>query len=291
MQLDHGGPELARIHARNNDKKYFCHFTGFLEGIAASGYVEIGEIEPLVAECINFVENSGDADASDLVQDFEADLLEHNAVADAVTVRLDLMEADCEKSQLNRFLGFCRGIACDALITLEEALAILKIVEDQPSLMSVVGVKQICTIAQDAVADGILSKAESEEICDAIGQVVGDCYADTGMSQTVGVANVQETRLKNVDEDLIEKVIVLTGTFRTTPRRLFESELEALGATISRSVTRKTDYLIIGGEASRDWIEMNRGTKIRKAQELLLKSERPFFVSEAHILRLLGQSG
>lgn len=81
---------------------------------------------------------------------------------------------------------------------------------------------------------------------------------------------------------------MLTGTFKTTPRRDFEDGLAALGATITRHVSGKTDFLVVGGEASRDWIEMNRGTKMRKAQELRLKAEKPGFVSEAQLLYLMS---
>lgn len=67
QDFEHGGPELARINRRNNDKKFFCHFTGFLEGISASGYLETGEVAPLLAECEEFVRRVRDGDALDII--------------------------------------------------------------------------------------------------------------------------------------------------------------------------------------------------------------------------------
>ena len=49
-----GGSRLARVHKLENDRKWYCYFTGFLEGIAASGQLEVGEVEPLLAQCREF---------------------------------------------------------------------------------------------------------------------------------------------------------------------------------------------------------------------------------------------
>ncbi len=181
-QYSHGGPELGRIHRRNNDKKFFAHFTGFLQGIAASGYIEVGEVEPLIAECEEFVRRVSDVDAYDIVQDFDADLLEHENITDVVEVRMQELEANCEKSLLNRFLGFCRGVVCDGKITLPEATAISSFIEEYPFLLDTIGVKQISVSTLDAIEDGIISEEESDEICEVIGHVVGDCYGDTGIA-------------------------------------------------------------------------------------------------------------
>ena len=287
-EFEHGGAQLGRIHRRNNDKKFFCHFTGFLEGVAASGFLESGEVEPLIVECIEFVRRGSDGDASDIIEDFSSDLLEFDTIASAAEIRLSEIDGDCEKSSLNRFLGYCRGIACDGVITSDEAAGIVLYLDQNPSLLAIVGARQILVACVDALEDQILSPEESQEICDAIGHVVGDCYADTGLSQTSGVANFKEARLGDLDELADGAVLVLTGTFQTRPRKLLEEQLVALGAVISRSVTSKTDFLLIGGEASRDWIELNRGTKLRKAQALRLSGPKPEFLSESQIMRHLS---
>ncbi|MGL4280920.1 MAG: BRCT domain-containing protein [Albidovulum sp.] len=287
-EFEHSGPNLARIHQERNDKKFFCHLTGFLEGIVASGHLERGEVEPLIAECKAFVVRISDGDAYDLIEDFDADLLDYDNVRSVAESRSIEIDPRCERSSLNRFLGFCRGIACDGVIGAREAEAVLDRIEAIPSLMEVVGVRQILICCQDAVTDGVLTNDESNEICDAIGSIVGDCYGDTGLAQPFGVANYGEYRLSDVGAEFEGRTVVLTGTFQTTPRILLEERLADHGAIIARSVSGKTDFVLIGGEAARDWIEVNRGTKLRKAQELRLESERPYFISEHQLMRLLG---
>lgn len=285
-QHEHGGRELGRIHKRNNDNKFFCHFTGFLEGIVASRAIEVGELEPLIAECKEFVRRVSDGDATDIIEDFEADLLEYEQIVDAVTFRNQGIDPNCEKSRLNHFLGYCRGIVCDARITMEEAQGIVNYLEGYPQLRLVAGVAQIFTTCIDAIEDGVIDAEEEAEICDVIGSIVGDCYGDTGLAQTFGVANVDEHKIEDLGE-MEGAVLVLTGTFHVKPRSKFEQELQGFGAVINKHVSGKTSYVIIGGEASRDWIEMNRGTKIRKAQEVRMESDRPLFVSESQLVRLI----
>ncbi len=266
-KFDYGSPALGRIHEERNEEKYFCHLTGFLEGIIASGHLEAGEMEPLLAECIEFVDRISDHDAGDILEDFKAELLDFETVASCANFRASKIRSGDEKNDLNRFLGFCRGVVCDGKITIEEAKAIVGKIETNGFLLATIGVRQILVSCIDAIADGIISSEESAEICKAISEVIGDSYGDTGISSSFGVASFVETRLSSIDEDLIDRHVVLTGAFRTSPRTLLENRLAALGAVVAKSVSGSTHFLIVGGECSRDWIEMNRGTKMRKAQE------------------------
>jgi len=288
-RFEHNSGLLGKVHGEWNATKVFCHFTGFLEGIVASGYLETKEVEPLIVESIEFLERFDDFDALDVLEDFKADVLQYEMIVDAVDVRSKDIDTSCEKSSLNRFLGFCRGVVCDGIVTTEEAREILKKIDDDQSLLEVVGVKQIQLECVDAVQDGIVDSNESILICEAIGSIVGDSYGDTGIPQTAGTANFKEFRFDDVFSELDGSVVVFTGNFQEKPRSKFESRLEDLGANLAKNVSRKTDFLVIGGEASRDWIEMHRGTKMRRAQEILVNSDRPRFVSEAQILRLIGQ--
>jgi DNA ligase (NAD+) len=61
---------------------------------------------------------------------------------------------------------------------------------------------------------------------------------------------------------LAGKTIVLTGTLPTLSRDEAKDLLEAAGAKVAGSVSKKTDYVIAGAEA---------GSKLDKAQELGVK--------------------
>jgi DNA ligase (NAD+) len=63
----------------------------------------------------------------------------------------------------------------------------------------------------------------------------------------------------NTDNVFYGKTVVLTGTLPTMSRDDAAKKLEALGAKVSGSVSKKTDF-VIAGEAA--------GSKLTKAQEL-----------------------
>jgi DNA ligase (NAD+) len=72
------------------------------------------------------------------------------------------------------------------------------------------------------------------------------------------------------------KTIVFTGTLETVSRNEAKARAEALGANVAGSVSKKTDYVVVGADA---------GSKASKAAELGVKT-----LTEADWLALIGQS-
>ncbi|MEM5467733.1 BRCT domain-containing protein [Celeribacter marinus] len=280
-----GGPLLGRIHRKQNEKKYFCYFTGFLQGIVASGYIEEAEIAPLLDQCKEFVENIGDEDAREILEDFSADILEADSLFDAVEYRGKEIDAACARSSLNRFLGFSAGIACDDRITLREAQEVVSFAHEVPSVLEDIGVRAVVSCCLDAIDDGEISPSESAEICHAITRIVGDCYSDTGLNSLGSVPVFDDVKIDQIEEDAR---FVLTGNFSVSPRRVIEDAIMAHGGVVSSSPSKKTDYVVVASEASRDWIQTHKGTKIVKAIALRDGYGRPDFVSEFQILKILG---
>lgn len=80
--------------------------------------------------------------------------------------------------------------------------------------------------------------------------------------QAAGVHWVENEAYPSKAQTLAGQTFVLTGTLISTPRRTAKARLEALGAKVSNSVSKKTDCVVAGEKA---------GSKLTKAQDLGVK--------------------
>ena len=72
-----------------------------------------------------------------------------------------------------------------------------------------------------------------------------------------------------------------TGTFSSGTRPECLAAVDNLSGIGQNSVTRSTDYLVIGNEASDRWAEGSHGRKIEKAMILRMETGKPAIISEA----------
>jgi DNA ligase (NAD+) len=91
--------------------------------------------------------------------------------------------------------------------------------------------------------------------------------------RAVGITWEEGTPLERAPQTLSGKTFVLTGTFPTLSRDQAKDMLEAAGAKVSGSVSKKTSYVVAGEEA---------GSKLEKAKELGVP-----VVDEAQMLAML----
>lgn len=293
MELPYGGRELGRIHRRANRAKHEAYWLGFLSGVLASEKVEALEMPALRAESQRFLDDFHDDDAAELLRDLDTDFVDHHReVYDVLSCIIDMrsraFDAENEKNRVNRFLGFCAGIACDNRITPKEARRLLDAIGDVAELADDARVLRLQAVTRAALADGVITGEESADIAEWICRLVGDSCADTGLA-TFGNTPVLDGLMD--DETFVTvdgRRFVVTGAFMVAPRKVIKSALTRSGGIVSESVSRKTDYLVVGGEASRDWKYSHEGTKLVRARELRAQGGRPHLIGERLLCRMLG---
>jgi NAD-dependent DNA ligase len=85
----------------------------------------------------------------------------------------------------------------------------------------------------------------------------------------------------------VDRVFLFTGVMAYGPRKECESLIVERGGLIGGSVSRKTNYLVVGSIGNDQWLHSTYGTKIKKAVELRENGVPIAIISEEHWQRVL----
>ena len=113
--------------------------------------------------------------------------------------------------------------------------------------------------------DGVIDAEERSQLLDELQKLSGNFFSQTGAA----VPEVLDLAFDN-DPMVIfpENHFVFTGDFLFGTRNACHKATESRGGEVDDSVTRKTNYLIVGSLASPAWFAENYGRKIQKAVEM-----------------------
>lgn len=140
--------------------------------------------------------------------------------------------------------------------------------------------------AMDLIKDHTGEAWDSLIGIDGVGKVLATALVDTfhdpktraAIDRLVFELDVQDMELRNMtDSPVAGKTVVFTGTLEMMTRAEAKVKAESLGAKVSGSVSKKTDFVVAGPGA---------GSKAKKAAELGI-----IVLSEAEWLDLTGQTG
>ncbi|QMW22439.1 BRCT domain-containing protein [Sandaracinobacteroides saxicola] len=271
-----------------NRRKRQTYWAGFLSGVLASKRLEDEEIPSLIAEASHFAEFFNDPDARDLSEDlnhlcFESreDVLEQIQEIINSTMSTVMSEQQIESiDEVNEFLGFCAGIACDGRLHPKEIDAIVtrfnesEVIEQHPIF------ENLKYSVFRSMQDGKLTEAEINEILEWLVKLTGDGYSDTGISSIGKVIDLPQMIVEANNINFAQSCFVLTGPLRMGPRSYIVSSIEKCGGIFHANISKKTQYLIVAGNASPDWAATHYGRKIEKVLEYRSKGVKISFVSE-----------
>ena len=284
---------LETIHSKKAGTKAKCFWIGFLRGLIASEDIIQEELEPLVIHTSELLSLFHDDDAYELLTEISVEWEDVLAEAEGLVENiLEFRESEAELDEgynaKNYFHGFLKGIACDNRISYNELSFANTFLNENSKLLKDPRVADINNQIDLILDDGEVDAEESDEICSWISRLVGDSFADTGLTAMTDQGG-SEDYLKTLDiNSIVNADAVVTGVFnQKRSRRQIVAELEILGTEIKQGVSKKTDFLIVADEASKYWATPNAGTKLLKAHNLKQETGKPELVSEHLINQLL----
>jgi hypothetical protein len=286
---------LETIHAERNKAKATCYWLGFLRGLIASDGIREEELTPLILHTEEFLEHFQDDDAEELLTEICNDWPSVTDEAEGVIENiLEFREGEIDfesgYNAANYFNGFMKGIACDNYISEREVKFALSFLEAHPSLLIDPRASDIKTQMLLAISDDTISYEESDELCAWISRLVGDSFADTGLSSAKDIAATEDFEAELDMATLIGKAVVVTGVFSGLyTRQEFTEALLQIGVKVATSVSKNVDVLVVANEASKHWATHNAGTKLLAAHDLRKKHGKPLLVTEHVAIKALDR--
>lgn len=97
--------------------------------------------------------------------------------------------------------------------------------------------------------------------------------------------------VEDIDEDnpFFGANVCFTGTLSTMTRKVAWQHAVNLGATPQQSVTKKTDYLVVGSLDFSANLKGDKSSKLKKAETLLAKNGAPEIVSEGFFTQFIDE--
>lgn len=157
-----------------------------------------------------------------------------------------------------------KSISADGVLTSEEVMLLEHWMTENQGLEGNYPYDKVFLTVRQAMQDGVLDACEKEEMLVLFSRV----------TDPVGQAECSYF-------DIRGKVFCLTGEFRAGGRSQVEAYFVSHGGIAGKSITKKTDYLIVGELGSDLWSSGNYGSKVKKAMELQEKGGSIVIVRES----------
>ena len=165
--------------------------------------------------------------------------------------------------QLDELIGLARGLSADGIINHAEAEYLQKWLTACTDVRENPLVMPLLSRVNDMLADNELSPAEAQELLETLRQFSGSDFelGEPLKSTTLPLDNPLPSVIFGGQR------FCFTGKFIQGTRNECESLVASLGAECG-SLTRKTNYLVIGLYAAESWKHSSFGNKIEQAVDM-----------------------
>lgn len=205
----------------------------------------------------------------------------NSATLQAIQQRLDTRA-------MQTLLGICTGLTADNLITDREIHFLKTWLNDNPQTAQTWPGSTITNRVSSILQDGAITQEERGDLLDLLQSITGNLFAETG-------AAAPDAPALPIDDDpsiyIRHMTFCFTGRFYYGTRAACERVILNLGGTAIDNVTKKLNYLVIGGMIEPTWAHTTYGRKIETAvnykqsgSEIIIVSEQQWTqaIADAH---------
>lgn len=160
-------------------------------------------------------------------------------------------------------LGIIQGILSDQQLNDQEVAFLRDWLTNNEAIATAWPGDVVLDQVQQILADGIITPEERAHLASVLQDLVGG-----KLDELAEATHVTTLAIDQVDGiEFLERRFCLTGDFVFGPRATCEQAIALRGGVVQAGITKKLDYVVIGGLGSPEWKHGSFGTKIEKAIE------------------------
>jgi NAD-dependent DNA ligase len=174
-------------------------------------------------------------------------------------------------------LGVCKGLVCEGVVSDGELLGLRRWIGAHPGVQHGYPGSVLTSRLLHVFEDGVISDGERAELSEVLMDLTGetlDHHQPLNRSTRLPLDHPVPTILFDGREH------VFTGRMLYGTRSQIARLVTDRGGRVGSTVTRQTDYLVVGPIGSRAWLESTHGTKILRALELRTGGHAVHIVAE-----------
>lgn len=185
----------------------------------------------------------------------------------AVMANFFTRQSAAYRNDLNRsagaLIGIAQGFLCDGNLNDDEVRFLHNWLSQNQTIATAWPGDVIYARVKDVLADGQITDDERTYLTEMLQQLIGGSAEKLADSTHVTELALDRTATVTIPAC----TFCLTGDFVFATRTHCESVIQKRGGHTSKSVTKKVNYVVVGGLGSAEWKHGSFGTKIEKAIE------------------------
>ncbi len=178
---------------------------------------------------------------------------------------------------LAEMLGLVRGVIADGTVSADEAHQLARWTREHPDVATQWPANLLARRLEQIVRDGRVDARERKHLGSLLGQL-------TENGAALGFLLATDLPIDRPEPEVVfeGRIFVFAGELAYGPRRACEREVMELGGECERTVTRRTDYLVIGALAATDWSQEGFGSMVDEVVQYRARGVPIAIVSEEH---------
>lgn len=289
--------ELQVFTSKSQADKALNSLKGILIGIKLDNQINEKEISELKQWCKNHKELAIRNPFKDFMRNIDYTISSNIPLDETIEDLLWLCEKyekdnlyyDQITADLQILQGICHGILSDGHITEDEVINLHQWLENNYHLNSYYPYDEIRSLLVSILSDGVIEESEIITLKAFLNQFVQiqDKEIAKNIKNEISDINISAHCSTNPDIVLDGKTFCITGTLTTGTKANLEEKIDELGGISTKSVTQKTDYLIVADNGNKAWTFACYGRKVEKALSLRKKGNKITLIHESDFYNII----